>query len=305
MSLTSTRVLDGIDTWGLHGVCIRKFTGDSAYPSGGYTLNGSNFGFGNKPLEGVIVLGVLTALAANYTPVYDALNKKLIVNGGAGGGGGVFTYAPQNVKGSAAANVAIAGGALPTNGAYISALAAANNTTAFTIAAQTDFPRNVSISFKNTNAGASTGNAVDVVIVGTFRGAAQTETISFTALELTSTAQNEVATKQGAKPFTTITSITPSAAQPAGWQHAAGVGSKFGLTTPTLNNAESDITQLLVNGVTQTITGTYSTTNATINFGVLADNDDLSATYNSSGQTGGGTNLSGCTWILMGVCRGT
>lgn len=304
MSLTSTRVLDGIDTWGLHGVCIRKFTGDSAYPAGGYTLNGSNFGFGNKPLEGVFVLGVLTTLAANYAPVYDALNKKLIVN--AGGGGGSLTYAPTNVKGSDITDVPIAAGTLPTNGGLYSNLAAADNTTAFTIAVQPDFPRVVGIGFKNTNAGASTGNAVNVVIVGTFRGAAQTETISFTALELTSTAQNEVAFKYGAKPFDTITSITPSAAQPANWQHAAGPGSKFGLTTPTLNNAESDITEELINGATQTITGTYSSTNATVNFGDgLVDNDDLSVTYAASGQAGGGTDLSGCTWILMGVCRGT
>ena len=304
MSLTSARVLDGNDTWGSHGVCIRKFTGDAAYPAGGYALAGSNFGFGNKPLEGVVLLGVLTTLAANYTPVYDALNKKLIINAG-GGGGASLTYAPANVAGSVAANIGIAGGALPVNGGLISNLAAANNTTAFTLATQPDFPRNVSISFKNTNAGASTGNAVSVVIVGTFRGAAQTETISFTALELTSTAQNEVATKFGAKPFDTITSITPSAAQPANWQHAAGPGSKFGLTTPTLNNAESDITEELVNGVTQTITGTYSSTNATVNFGVTADGDDLSVTYVASGQAGGGTDLSGCTWILMGICRGT
>ncbi len=304
MSLTSTRVLDGIDTWGLHGVCIRKFTGDSSYPTGGYALNGSNFGFGSKPLEGVVVLGVLTALAANYAPVYDALNKKLVINGGSSGGGS-FTYLLPNIKGSAAADVAIASGTLPTNGGYISAAAAANNTTAFTIAAQPDFPRNISISLKNKVAGASTGNAASYVIVGTFRGAAQTETISFTALELTSTAQNEVATKFGSKPFTTVTSITPSAAQPASWDHYAGPGSKFGLTVPTLNNAETDITQILINGAAQTITGTYSTTNATVNIGVTSDNDDVSITYNASGQTSGGTSLTGCTWILMGICRGT
>lgn len=302
MGLTSARVLDGFDTWGLHGVCIRKFTGDNSYPAGGYALNGSNFGFGTKPLEGVVLLGVLTTLAANYRPVYDALNKKLVIDVGVGGS--LYTYTLPNVKGSAAADVPIAGGTLPTNGGLISNAAAANNTTAFTIATQPDFPRNVSISLKNKVAGASTGNAASYVIVGTFRGAAQTDTISFTALELTSTAQNEVATKFGTKPFTTITSITPSAAQPASWDHYAGPGSKFGLTVPTLNNAEADINQILVNGAAQTITGTYST-NGTVNFGVTSDNDDLSVTYLASGQAGVGTDLSGCTWILMGICRGT
>ncbi len=304
MSLTSVRVLDGVDTWGLHGVCIRKFTGDSAYPAGGYTLNGSNFGFGNKPLEGVVFIGVATVLAANFTPVYDALNKKLIINEG-GGGGGEFVYSPVDVTGAANADVPIAGGSLPNGGADVSSLANAANTTAFTIAAQPDFPRNVVVAIKNTVAGASTGNAASYVIVGTFRGAAQTETISFTALELTSTAQNEVAAKYGSKPFTTITSITPSAAQPASWQHAAGLGTKFGLTQPTLNNLETDIIEITVNGTPVSISGTYSTTNGTVNVGDLTDADDVSITYLVSGQAGGGTDLSACTWILMGICRGT
>ena len=302
MSLTSTRVLDGIDTWGLHGVCIRKFTGDNNYPAGGYTLNGSNFGFGNKPLEGVLVLGVLTALAANYAPVYDALNKKLIIGAGSGGGGQIV-YAPVDVRGAENVDVPIAGGTLPTNGGYINNLEAADNTTAFTLDAQPDYPRNVVIAYKNTVAGASTGNAVSVVIVGTFRGAAQTETISFTALELTSTAQNEVAAKYGVKPFDTITSITPSAAQPADWQHAAGLGTLFGLTTPTLNNDAADIIEVLVQGAPVTIT--YDATYGTVDTGDLSDDDDVQITYEATGEAGGGTDLSGCTWILMGVCRGT
>src|SRR5688572_31020818 len=140
MSLTSVRVLDGIDTWGLHGLSIRKFTGDDAYPAGGYSLRGSNFGFGNKPLEGVVLLGVATPAAANYNPVYDALNQKLIIGAGSGGGGQLI-YAPVDVKGAENADVPIAGGALPTNGGYISNLEAADNTTVFTLDAQPDFPR--------------------------------------------------------------------------------------------------------------------------------------------------------------------
>lgn len=301
MGLASARVLDGIDFWGTHGVAIRKFTGDSAYVSGGYTLNGSNFGFGSKPLEGVVLLGVRTALAANFTPVYDLLNKKLVIIQGASS---ELTYAQGDIKGSVTTDVAIISGALQTNGQLISTLAAANNTTAFTIALQPDIPRNLGIAYKNATGGSSTGNAVDNVIVGTFRGVAQTETVSFSASELTSTSNNEVGTKYTTKPFDSITSITPSAAQPASWQHAVGPGSKLGLPQPTLNNLEADIIKLFKNAANLSPTGLYGTA-GTVNFGTLADGDDISVIYKPSGATNPGTDLSGCQWVLMGVCRGS
>lgn len=215
--------------------------------------------------------------ACRYLYVKSTGKAKVIT----GEGGGLTAYAQSDIKGSAAANVPIAGGALPTNGGLISNLADAANTTAFTLALQPDIPRNIGVAFKNTNAGASTGNAVNVVIVGTYRGAAQTETIAFTALELTSTAQNEVATKYGSKPFDRITSITPSAAQPANWQHAAGVGSKIGLPALLANGAEADLIKLTKNAADLAITGTADGTNNTVNFGVLADGDDISAEYNA------------------------
>lgn len=300
MSLTSARIKDGSDVFGMHLVCIRDFTGDSLYPSGGYSLVGTNFGFGNKPLDGVICIGG-NAAAAAYNIFYDNVNKKLIF---AGAGLYASSYAPLGVDGSANTDIGIASGTLPVNGAIVSILAAANNTTAFTIANQPDIPRNVSISLKNTNVGASTGNAVSFVIVGTFRGAAQTETISFTALELTSTAQNEVATKYGSKPFTAITSITPSAAQPANWQHAAGEGSKLGLPLTPVNNTESDITSITVNGVTVAVTGTFSSTNQTVNVGTLVDGDNVVINYNAGGSIATGTNLSAVVVRLLGICRG-
>lgn len=299
MSLTQTRVPDGFDFWGQNQVTIRDFTGDSSYPTGGYSLTGTNFGFGTKLLRGVVCIGG-NAASVNYRVQYDNVNKKLLVLSTPPS---VYTYSQADIKGSVTTDVGIASGTLQTNGALLSSLAAANNTTAFTIATQPDIPRNVGIAFKNTNAGASTGNAVDVVIVGTFRGAAQTETISFSALELTSTAQNEVATKYGVKPFDMITSITPSAAQPANWQHAAGIGSKLGLPVTPSNNAETDIIRLTKNAAVLTITGTYST-NQTVNFGTLSDGDDISVEYNTGGQQPSGTNLSTITWRLLGICRG-
>ena len=78
MGLTSARIKDGIDVWGMHGAVIRDFTGDSSYPTGGYALNGSNFGYGSKPLDAVIVCGG-NAAAAAYRFFYDNVNKKLVI----------------------------------------------------------------------------------------------------------------------------------------------------------------------------------------------------------------------------------
>lgn len=267
-------------------------TGPSSYTAGGVTPpKVPNCRF----LSGFDVIASNTA-GAPYIPRYDYEANKLLYYGlvPSAGAPNILVYAESDIKGSATVDVGIASGALQTNGQLLSTLADAANTTAFTIALQPDIPRNIGIAFKNTVAGASTGNATSCVIVGTFRGAAQTETISFTALELTSTAQNEVATKYGVKPFDSITSITPSAAQPASWQHAAGPGSKLGLPRTPANNAETDIIKLTKNAASLSPTGLYST-NQTVNFGVLADADDISVEYNvaGNGEVATGTDLSG------------
>ncbi len=265
---------------------------DSSYPTGGEAIAGTDVGLS----------AIKAAFDTNsgvgdgpYRVKFNRTTNKLQVY--RSGAGGVQVYSESDIKGSVTVDVGIASGTLPTNGALLSTLAAADNTTAFTLAVQPDIPRNIGISLKNTVAGASTGNAVDMAIVGLFRGAAQTETISFSALELTSTAQNEVATKYGSKPFDSITSITPSAAQPASWQHAAGVGSKIAIPNPTSANAEADLVKLTKNAANLAITGLYST-NQTVNFGTLSDGDDISIQYNGAGgfvEVGNAVDLSGYT----------
>ena len=212
----------------------------------------------------------LTATSSAPTFTGTASTATLLLNYNPGGG---------DIKGSVTVDVAIAGGTLPTNGNLVSTLAAANNTTDFTIALQADIPRNVGIAFKNTNAGASTGNAVGCVITGTFRGAAQTETISFSAAELTSTAQNEVATKYGIKPFDTITSITNPVAQPANWQHGAGPGSKLGFPVNSATGANADFKKLTKDAADLAVGSLVDHTNKTINYGTLADGADVAALY--------------------------
>lgn len=218
------------------------------------------------PTRAITPAGSLNAPAFTGTASTDVRELDFVPGGG-------------DIKGSANTDVAIAGGSLPTNGGLISNLADAANTNVFTIALQPDVSRNVCIAFKNTNAGASTGNAVDCVITGTFRGAAQTETISFSALELTSTAQNEVAAKYGSKPFDTITEITNPVAQPANWQHAAGPGSKIGLPANLATPAEADVIKLTKTAANLSPAGIVDTTNMTVNFGALSDGDDVAVLF--------------------------
>lgn len=276
MSLTPTILKRGHLIGGLSAMLV-DFLFDSSYPTGGEPLSGDQVGLPT------VLAAIDTSCGTGDGPFrfkYNPTTGKLLAY--RSGAGGVQTYSQGDIKGSVSADVGIASGTLPTNGQLWSTLADAANTTAFTIAVQPDISRNVSISLKNTVAGASTGNAVTFAIVGTFRGAAQTDSIAFTALELTSTAQNEVATKHSVKPFDSITSITPSAAQPASWQHAAGPGSKLGIPSATANNAEADLLKLTKNAANLAVTGLYST-NQTVDFGVLADGDDISIQYNGAG----------------------
>lgn len=273
----------GADRWGDSLVSVRDVRLSSSYATGGDSISPQQVGLSRIDLmlpcgvpAAVTELPVL-ALVPGSSPKIQALKAR---------GNSIVNYAQGDIKGSVTVDMPIAGGTLPTNGQLLSTLAAANNTTAFTIALQPDIARNIGIGLKNLVAGASTGNAVSFAIVGLFRGAAQTETISFTALELTSTAQNEVAFKYGSKPFDSITSITPSAAQPASWSHAAGPGSKLGLPSNPANNLESDIIHLFKNAADLAKTGLYSTTNKTVNFGTLADGDDIAIEYNSGSVYG-------------------
>jgi hypothetical protein len=108
----------------------------------------------------------------------------------------------------------------------IAVSAAANNTTALTIAAQPAQLSYVTVSIKNGTAAPATGNTSTYTVVGFGRGyVPQTDTIVFVQLaDLTLIAVNGVVTKSTAKKFLAVTSITPSAAQPSAlWAHFAGV----------------------------------------------------------------------------------
>lgn len=109
----------------------------------------------------------------------------------------------------------------------------AANTTALTLI--DDQPDNtyldrhyVTVTITNGTGGTATGNASNYTVVGTqYGGIAYSEVLAFVkADDLTNIANGGSVTKTSAKPFATVTSITPSAAQPADWTHSAGVGAQ-------------------------------------------------------------------------------
>lgn len=170
----------------------------------------------------------------------------------------------------------------PTNGALLKALAAADNTTALTPTTQPDYPRNICVVIKN-NEGAAAHNLVasNYTVVGTYNGQAQTEVIAFT--DTSSVAATKFRYKYGVKPYDSVTSVTPSAAQAANMQHSLGVGSKMGLARSLFTPAEADVVKLTAQGANVAISSIVDTTNNTINTGTRTDNDHVSVKYAAKG----------------------
>jgi hypothetical protein len=115
----------------------------------------------------------------------------------------------------------------------ISVLADASNTTAFTLVSgkpdTTYCDRHyVTVSLTNNTGGADTGNAATYTVVGYLAGGIPyTEALAFVvADDLTDVADGALVTKTTAKPLISVTSITPSAAQPTDWVHSAGIGAQ-------------------------------------------------------------------------------
>jgi hypothetical protein len=159
---------------------------------------------------------------------------------------------------------------------------------AMLIALQPDVPRNIQINIKNDSGGPLNlyEGTTSFAIVGTFRGAAQTETLTWT-----STSGNKtVATAKyralgGVKPFDTITSITVTNLPAATLKIGAGFGSKIGLPIDPINNLETDLIKLMVTGTDVAISGQYNTTNKTVGMLTTADNWDFFLEYNIAGAT--------------------
>ena len=274
---------------------------DSSYPSGGEALTPAMVGL--SQIHSFQVIGN----DGGYLFSFDNDNSKLqVLDPGPAGGSLEVTEGGSDIKGSVTTNQVVASSTtIPTNANLISTVAAANNTTAFTIAASPDLGRNVCVGINNNTGGTATGNAADYAIVGTWKGAAQNETISFSAGDLTDVPDTTYAVKYGSKPFDTITSITPSAAQPANWRHVAGIGSKVGLHNSLKTPAEADVLKITKNAANLAVTGLVNTTNMTVNLGTLADNDDFQIVYAvKSGEVAASTNLSGTLREVQCIAHG-
>lgn len=312
--MTATYTVQAKESFGSKRANLVALAADTSYPTGGYPLAASQVAL--NTIDAIIPVN---SAQSGYTFQYDKTNKKVLIRSGSGGGSftangtTTLTEVGGDMKGSANTNLTGAGGAAPTNSALISALAAADNTTAFTIANQPDQGRNIGIGFNNNTGGPASGNATDVVIVGTFNGSAQTETITFTAGDLTNVTNGNYVYKYGSKPFDNITSITPSAAQPANFRHVAGPGSKIAMYNPLKGGATASVVKLTKNAADLAPAGIVDATNQTVNFGALADGDDIIVKYQvTSGNTGtvsagtegevaNGTNLSALSAVQFYV----
>lgn len=259
-------------------VIVGQCTMSSSYAAGGDSFLPSSVGMSvfdtviimSSQLSGYCVgfngFGSAVALGGNGNKQVPALIQLM----GGTGAGGVDQQAWPYLQ--AAANAVTAAGgaaAAPAGSAYIATLAAANNTNALTIATQPDVARNVCITLYN---GTTTGNCVasNYTVSGTFNGAPQTEVISFSAVSVTNA---YYLTKYGFKPFETITSITPSAAQAASWTASAGIGCGLGLQQPLMTPAYNDVQFMNQQGVQITpivmtagmLAGTSSPTSGAVN----------------------------------------
>jgi len=205
-------------------------------------------------------------------------------------GGGLQTYNPGggDIFGAVNADsLLVDEAALPLNANLIDTLHAvlAGPAWAYSEDNEPDVARNLCITLK----GAAAGSVIPAgtytfTVTGTFRGAAQVETISFVfaGAEGTLAAANH-RYLYGNKPFERITSvvITPAhlANLPVDLLIGVGVGTKLGLPSETLNNAESDILKIVNTGVDLTVTGKFSATNKTVQPGNMANADNISIQY--------------------------
>jgi len=302
MSITINSKIHNV--FGTKTVYLASIALDSSYVTGGYAFNPDTL-FGIHFTEAPIIMP-----ENGYIFKYDDTNKKLLA------------YKSQlavqqfchSVKGSENTDAETAdGAALPTNGALVSTAATqADIVTALgdlTVAASPDISRNVCVCITNDSGGALNMyvGTVSFLVTGTFKGVAQTETISLTVTN----AQKAIANgkfryKYGLKPFTTITSVTqPGYATDAmadGLKISVGVGSKIALLNTPITPAATDIFHADIKGTVYDPTDLLDTTYNTLNLATLTDGDDFMLEYNAAGYASGaevpnGTDLSALTSI--------
>ncbi len=284
-------VIDNIhrDTAGKTKRVLHTLDWDAAYPSGGEPYDPAIL-FGLKDVKSILIES-----AGGLVFEFDKANKKIKAYWPTNLGDlttlvtPIYTQSGSDIKGSANTDSENADAAsLPTNGAAVAALAAVATTWAHGAITSPGVGRNVAVIIKN-----PTGGALDLyegvmtfTITGTWKGAAQTETITFTnTAGNKSVGAGKFRYKYGSKPFDTVTDFTLDHVPADAIEIAAGLGSKIGLYNPLKTPLEADVLKITKNAANLAPTGIVDTTNNTVNLGTLTDNDDWEVMYQGSAYT--------------------
>jgi hypothetical protein len=270
---------------------VADVTFGSSYPTGGESITALQLGL-------TTIDFVLPSPAGGYIFEFDHTNKKLKAftptkaasahthtnTLATTGKDIILTHTGADIKGSANTDGENADmDAEPTNGHAVAAYAAVAEA-AWTRGTITipDMGRNVAIVVQNDSGGSLNlyEGVSTFTVTGTWRGAAQTEEITFTSTaENKAVANGKWRAKYGVKPFDTVTNITVDNVPDNDLKIGAGLGSKIGLPTDLATPAEADVTKITKNAANLATTSIVDTTNMTINLGALADGDDFEIVY--------------------------
>lgn len=266
--------------------------GALTYPAGGIPMPALGY-FG---LHKAIFRAVVLPNGDGKDYVFNRITHKLMII--ARGAEGLQTYTPGggDIAGAVNADSILAdAGALPLNADFIDTLHAvlAGPAWAYSENLEPDVARNVCITLKGKAAIGSVipAGTYTFTVTGTFRGAAQVETISYVFAGVEGTiAAAQFRYKYGSKPFERITSvvITPAhlANLPVDLEIGVGIGTRLGLPTDTLTYAEADIIKITKNGADVPVAGTFDGTNITVNPGDIAAAGDVSIQYKQKSTAG-------------------
>lgn len=278
----SVEVIKRVSAGNLKG-CFADVTFDSVYPTNGEPMPASKFGLG-------AIGQIMAAPNGGLFFEYDYVNEKIkafypTVNIAPI----MFEHGAADIKGSVNTDSpTVDAASLPLNGDIISAFATtATGAWAHGALTQPGIGRNVCVVIKNDSGGAlSLYNGVATyTITGKWRGAVQTETITFDGSSAGSIADTKFRYKYGVKPFDTVSDFTCNHVHANGLKIALGIGSKIGLPNNLYTPAEADVVKIYKNATNLVVTDLVDTTYMTVNLGTLADNDDFTIVYKGPGLT--------------------
>lgn len=282
-------------------------TFDNSYATSGEALTAANFGFTTaEPYAGIIKLSADPVGGLQFR--YDYTANKLLAYLGTTDSSGTFSYTPGggDIKGATAITAAMgtadqASDAVNagTWNAYTTFTTASGAAGVLTQTLQPAFARNAVVTVKNDSGGALnlfTGT-MTVTVVGTFRGAAQTDAIACTlTAPQVAVANTKFRAWGGTKPFDTITTVTIDATSLAAIAVADGAlkigvgpGVLVGFPIAPDTGANGDILTFSVNGAARAVSGNTDFTNSTISTGTIADGDDVGLVYKIDAEAVSGT----------------